>query len=578
MSEVSRNPIFRRRRGRLLIGAAIGTGMAANFAMRGGADFLIALNAGRLRSMGEPSISSILALNEANSFTLDFATREIVPRANVPVIFGACAFDPRQDMAELVVRVRRAGFAGIANFPTATLLPGAVRAELERAGLGFCREIKMLSQAKAMGLTSLAYTHCVEDAEIAAQAGMDVIIVGLGWNQGGALGSSEACVSATAIEEAAIHIDRVARVVQQNAPRTICLVEGGPIVSPRHLEELCRFINIEGYIGGSTIDRVPLESAIEDTTSAFKTIGASPQQDKSRKIFPVHVAGRSEAIGRVRDRMLRLAEDEAPVHLQLSEPSGARPIVETLHKLSPRRGKEIYAATIGVANAEGFWEDVFGCEAGLREGSSKVRLGLLEMADGGTLMVRSEPNASLARIHEVLDAAQSGRARRIGGGRSYGVNVRLVVVTGLTEPPIAGMSLLRLPPLAQRVEDVPSVLSSLLRELQIRLRRKGLRLDAAAWRSLVDHTWPGDVDELRSCLEQAAQSVAGDVITQMDLHLGTARAAEAYLFASEKDWVLDGLRRNRFRRTDTARYLGISRKTLYNKIVRYALNHSSDED
>jgi transcriptional regulator of acetoin/glycerol metabolism len=125
---------------------------------------------------------------------------------------------------------------------------------------------------------------------------------------------------------------------------------------------------------------------------------------------------------------------------------------------------------------------------------------------------------------------------------------------------------------------VPSVLSSLLGDLQVRLRRKGLRLDAAAWRSLVDHAWPGDVEELRACLEEAAQSVAGDLITPMDLRFGSAGTANAHFFASEKDWVLDGLRRNRFRRTDTARYLGISRKTLYNKIVRYALNHSSEEN
>jgi predicted TIM-barrel enzyme/transcriptional regulator with AAA-type ATPase domain len=577
MSEASHNPLFRRRRGRLLIGAAIGTGMAANFAMRGGADFLIALNAGRLRSMGEPSISSILALNEANGFTLDFATREILPRAEVPVIFGACAFDPRQDMPGLVARVQKAGFAGIANFPTATLLPGAVRDELERAGLGFGREIEMLSLAKAAGLTSLAYTHSVEDAEAAAQAGMDIVIIGLGWNQGGALGSADPLLSATAIEEAAIHIDRVARVVLQNAPRTICLVEGGPIVSPRHLEELCRFVNIEGYIGGSTIDRVPLESAIEDTTSAFKTVRSSSRQDKIRKVFPTQLAGRSEAIGRVRDRLLRLAEDEAPVHLQLPEPSGARPIVETLHKLGPRRSKEIFAATIGAANAEGFWEEVFGCEAGFREGSGRTRLGLLEMAHGGTLMLRSEPDAPMLRIHELLDAVQSGRGRRLGGARSYGVNARLVVVTSLAEPPIVGMSLLRLPPLAQRAEDVPSVLSSLLRDLQLRLRRKGLRLDAAAWRSLVDHAWPGDVEELRSCLEEAAQSVAGDVITQMDLHLGTAGTADAHFFGSEKDWVLDGLRRTRFSPTETPPYLGNTPKTHNNQIVRYALNHSSDE-
>ena len=553
--------------------------MAANFAMRGGADFLLALNAGRLRSMGEPSITSILALNEANSFTLEFATREIIPRANVPVIFGACAFDPRQNVQDLVHAAKKAGFAGIANFPTATLLPAEFRDELERNGIGFSRELEMLVAAKRASMVSLAYTHSVQDAEEAARAGIDLITIGLGWNHGGALGSVNPRATSTAIEEAAIHIDRAARAIMQHAPKAFCLVEGGPIVSPRHLEELCRFVNIDGYVGGSTIDRVPLEAAIENTTSAFKTVNLSPAQEKAeRPLFPIHMSGRSEAIRDMRDRLLRLADDNSPIHLQLPEPSGARPIVETLHNLGRRRAKEISTITINPETAEGALLDLFGYEAGFRGGVGKTRLGILEVADGGTLMVRCEGgSASLARISELIDAIKRKRAHRYGGTQTYSVNVRLIVATGPSEPQLSGMSLLRLPPLSQRPEDTSSILDVVLQDLQVRLRRPLLRLDAASWRIVVDHMWLGDVEELRRCVEEAALSIEGNLITPMDLRLIQSRDTKRHMFASEKDWILDGLRRNRFRRTQTAHFLGISRKTLYNKIQRYALDHDSGE-
>src|SRR5689334_20483772 len=80
------------RQGTFLVAAAIGTGMAAQAATRGGADFLLALNAGRLRSMGAPSVASLLALRDTNSFVLDFAREEIRPRTTLPVLIGMAAF------------------------------------------------------------------------------------------------------------------------------------------------------------------------------------------------------------------------------------------------------------------------------------------------------------------------------------------------------------------------------------------------------------------------------------------------------------------------------------------------------
>src|SRR5437762_430978 len=154
-----------------LVGAAIGTGMAAQSAVRGGADFLLALSAGRMRCIGEPSVAAMLPLRECNELVMSFARAEILPRATVPVFFGAASFDPRLDLAALVERIAKAGFAGITNFPTAILIDGAYRQFLERVGLGFQRELDLLSLAKARGRMTPASAHTRDEAVAAARCG-----------------------------------------------------------------------------------------------------------------------------------------------------------------------------------------------------------------------------------------------------------------------------------------------------------------------------------------------------------------------------------------------------------------------
>src|SRR3954451_8311527 len=79
-------------RRRFIVGAAIGTGMAAQAGTRGGAGFLIASTAGRMRCIGEPSIAAMLPMRDSNDFVMSFAPTEILPRATVPVFLGAASF------------------------------------------------------------------------------------------------------------------------------------------------------------------------------------------------------------------------------------------------------------------------------------------------------------------------------------------------------------------------------------------------------------------------------------------------------------------------------------------------------
>lgn len=572
-------------RRRFLVGAAIGTGMAAQSATRGGADFLIALSAGRMRCIGEPSIAAMLPLRDSNDFVMSFAPTEILPRATVPVFFGAAAFNPRLDLAQLVDRIAAAGFGGVANFPTTVLVDGAYRAFLEQNGLGFSRELDLLALARERGLATLAYTLTEEEAVAAARRGVDIINIDLGWNIGGAPGAN----SDLRIEDAALIVNRIAQQVRDVSPSTSCVVEGGPIVSPRQLEEFCQIAEVDGYVGGSTIDRFPSEAAIEVVTAAFKAIGVLRQTVEGlenrldRRRFPLALWGHSRAAENARAMFTRLAHTDYPVMLVGEAGSGRRDVARALHNASARKSRDLVVLQCANQTAERLKLDLFGCMVGAHPSIVKNRLGWLEIAHASSLLLDEVDGLPLDVQRALIEAVESGRFWRYGGEASNVLNVRFLGVAQRDLRDLAASTIdsrfaewlgcftIKMPPLRERLEDLPTLIEETLRQIETRLNGRRKSLDPSAFRILADHVWPGNLRELAAVLERAMLACSGDVITEKHLPpLTTERAVPGH-FKNEIDWILHGLKENRFRRGRAAAYLGISRKTLYNKMQAYGL-------
>ena len=578
-----------RTRPSFLVGAAIGTGIAAKSAVRGGADFLIALSAGRMRNMGEPSIAAMLPMHETNEFVLGFATTEILPRANVPVFFGASCFDVRQDLPALLDRVAEAGFAGIANFPSAVLVDGAFREFLEQAGIGFARELELLALARQRGLATLAYTHTAQEAVAAARQGVDIVNIDLGWNTGGVLGVE----TTVRVEEAAFTAATVAKAVRAACDRTVCVVEGGPIVSPRQLEELCLVAEVDGYVGGSTIDRVPSESAIEAVTATFKAIGALQQGQATtrrldRRTFPHSLWGHSAAVEDARTLFARLSSTEHPILIAGEPGSGRREIARALHALSPRKRRELVTVDCSSVAADQLALDLFGCMAGAAPGIARTRIGWLEIARGSTLILDGVERLPIEAQRMLVAAVDTGRYWRRGGEDALPLDVRFIAIadrplrdslTGSVDARFAqwiGCFTIPVPPLRQRAQDLPSLIEEALATAAERGGGERKALEPSVFRLLCDYDWPGNVRQLNAVLERAHVACAGQVIGVEHLpELEASRRPDtAMTGVSEKAWILDALKHNRFRRGRTADYLGISRKTLYNKMKALGLLRS----
>jgi predicted TIM-barrel enzyme/DNA-binding NtrC family response regulator len=574
MSNASNNPESRRRTlasgKRFLLGAAIGTGMAAKAAERGGADFLLALNAGRFRSMGMPSVACLLALRDANHLVMEFGRSEILTQTSLPVFFGAAA-QGTDDVDALVEQIAEGGFHGVTNFPSCIFLDGRYRQYLEESGLGFRRELALLQAARTRGLSTLAYAHTLEEARTAAAASVDIVNLDFGWNMGGLLGVQSSVDLAEAARLGRAFVEAVRSVNSQ----TRCVIEGGPIVTPEQMDQVFRAARADGYIGGSTIDRVPLESAIEMTTNAFKTIGRLRQQVESlerklhRRVGVEALIGFSDLMERAREQTALAADCDRPV-LIVGEPgTGRRSIARVIHEARALRGRRLVSADCSGATDD--VEDlIFGC---------KARAGLLVQSRGSTLLLSNVERLSVAVRRRLLRAAQTGAFRPTGTKDTIPFQVRLVG-TCSSDPAqdrqrsIApfyrwlGSIRIDLPPLREHLEDLPMLAESLLRGMATGERK---RIDPSAYRALLGYPWPGNLGELRSVIQEVASSTHGSVIMDVDVlrRLKSSPASNRRSFTSEREWILDGLRRNRFRRAETAQFLRLSRKTLYNKIRKY---------
>ncbi len=575
------------KRGRFLLGAAIGTGMAARAAERGGADFLLALNAGRFRSMGTPSAACMLALRDANSMVMEFGSTEILPCTSVPVFFGVGSFG-FEDVPALIDSIIAAGFHGVVNFPSRLFLDGRYRQFLEECGMGFEREISILRQARARGLLTLAYVGTVAEARMAAEADVDIVNIQFGWNKGGSVGVS----SALALQDAATSAAELIKAVHSINKHARCVVEGGPIVTPEQMEEVCLSAGADGYIGGSTIDRVPLESAIEMTTNAFKTIGSlrrqvdSLEQQLHRRVAADALIGFSDSIAQAREIVAQAIDSPAPV-LIVGEPgTGRGDVAKAIHEGRVRQGRWLVQAECDADADEEMELRLFGCAAGSLPGLSAARVGLLETARHSSLLLRDVGLLSIETQKQLLRAARNGNFWPRGATEVVPLDVRFIGITQFDPTQESGsarfypafahwISTVRidLPPLRDRLEDLSMLIERMLRSNAKGAMRAKVRIDPAAYRALLNHPWAGNLRELRAVLERCLLTARRGTISEQDVAGALTRDAgsQRKAFATERDWILDGLRRNRFRRGKTASYLGISRKTLYNKMVTHKL-------
>jgi predicted TIM-barrel enzyme len=274
MPRIARSTLLERFRakiaaGRPLIGGGAGTGLSAKCEEAGGIDLIVIYNSGRYRMAGRGSLAGVLAYGNANEIVCEMA-REVLPVVkHTPVLAGVNGTDPFMIPDELLHRLIGLGFSGVQNFPTVGLIDGTFRANLEETGMGYRLEVELIARARELDLLTTPYVYNEAEARDMAAAGADIIVCHMGLTTGGAIGAE----TAMKLSDCVAPINAWAAVARAVNPEVIVLCHGGPIATPEDAQFILKHCpGIQGFYGASSMERLPTEVALTETTRRFMQI------------------------------------------------------------------------------------------------------------------------------------------------------------------------------------------------------------------------------------------------------------------------------------------------------------------
>ena len=255
--------------GRPIVGAGAGTGLSAKCAEAGGADLIIIYNSGRYRMAGRGSLAGLLPYGDANAIVMEMAGEVLPVVESTPVLAGVCGTDPFRLMPVFLRELKEAGFTGIQNFPTVGLIDGTFRQNLEETGMSYALEVEVVRAARELDLLTCPYIFTPDDARAMAEAGADVLVPHMGLTTGGTIGAEtvrtldESVELVQAMHDAAVEI----------APDVLVLCHGGPIAEPDDAAYVLEHTRgVVGFFGASSMERLPVETALTEAVRRFKAI------------------------------------------------------------------------------------------------------------------------------------------------------------------------------------------------------------------------------------------------------------------------------------------------------------------
>ena len=255
--------------GQPIVGGGAGTGISAKFEEAGGIDLIVIYNSGRFRMAGRGSLAGLMPYGNANQIVKEMAHEVITAVSHTPVLAGVCGTDPFMLRDHLLQELKQLGFAGIQNFPTVGLIDGTFRENLEETGMGFDLEVECIAAANQLDLLTTPYAFDAEQSQALTKAGADIIVAHMGLTTKGSIGAE----SGRTLDDSVRDVQAISDAAHGVSKEVIVLCHGGPIAMPEDAEYvLQRTKNVDGFYGASSMERLPVETALTAQTEAFKAI------------------------------------------------------------------------------------------------------------------------------------------------------------------------------------------------------------------------------------------------------------------------------------------------------------------
>lgn len=270
----TRNQVLARLRQRIengepIIGGGAGTGISAKFEEAGGIDLIVIYNSGRYRMAGRGSMAGLMPYGDANQVVMEMAGEVLTVVKDTPVLAGVCASDPFRLMDRFLEKIKATGFSGVQNFPTVGLIDGKFRANLEETDMGYSHEVELIRLARSKDLFTTPYVFNAEESRAMAEAGADVIVAHMGLTTSGTIGAH----TALSLDDCVRSVQEIADAARAVRNDIIVLCHGGPIAMPEDAEYvLTRTEHVHGFYGASSMERLPVETAMTEQVRRFRSI------------------------------------------------------------------------------------------------------------------------------------------------------------------------------------------------------------------------------------------------------------------------------------------------------------------
>lgn len=312
------------------------------------------------------------------------------------------------------------------------------------------------------------------------------------------------------------------------------------------------------------------------------------------------MVGQSPALAEIRNQIARVAPTNGRVLILGESGTGKELIARAVHKMSHRAKNSFVKVNCAAIPEELIESELFGSDRGAFTGAVKTRDGKFLQADGGTLFLDEIGDMSLSVQAKVLRALEQGEFERVGGAKTFRVDVRVIAATNknlhadveqgkFREDLYFRLNVIPLtaPPLRERREDIPELAEHFLKAYAEENGFLPKTLSAEARDLLLQYDWPGNIRELKNLVERLSIMVSGDTIYPEDLptldgmsipkqpgsfpDLGAGKTLRQVREAVERHYIAEALERHKGNVTRASNALGIERTNLHKKIKQYDL-------
>ena len=315
-----------------------------------------------------------------------------------------------------------------------------------------------------------------------------------------------------------------------------------------------------------------------------------------------NLIGESPAMHRILDTIRQVAPTRATVLVLGESGTGKELIARAIHNLSNRNKTRFIAFNCSAFSPQLVESELFGHEKGAFTGASERRIGRIEQATGGTLFLDEIGEIDGNVQVKLLRALDPGVFERVGGNQTIKTDIRLIAATNRDLARLVSekkfredlyyrlnVVQIRVPPLKERKEDIPLLANAFLKEISQRDNKTFRPLSPEAMEALLRYDWPGNIRELKGAIDSGVTLAIGPQVTLQDLPLtisearfsGSAgideNAGQMNIHNNEMRLILRALEETRGNRTEAAKKLGISRRTLHRRLKELNLTTSEDE-